>query len=92
MPRWANDRCSVSASIPVMLTISGGQDSTVKLFDALSGECLHVLPGLESGTGSIAFSPIGLGPRSAGLIAGGGWNGKLIVWDVSVSGSLAFTS
>lgn len=62
---------------------SGGQDSTVKLFNALSGECLHVLPGLESGTGSIAFSPAGLG-RPSGLIAGGGWNGKLVLWDVAV--------
>ncbi|KAL1408418.1 hypothetical protein Q8F55_005230 [Vanrija albida] len=64
-----------------MIVAAGGQDSTVKLFDAVSGECLHVLAGLESGTGSIAFSPLGFG-RSLGVVAGGGWNGKLVVWDV----------
>ena len=46
-----------------------------------------MLSGLESGTGSITFSPIGLGSRPAGLVAGGGWNGKLIIWDVAVSGA-----
>lgn len=55
----------------------------MKLFDALSGECLHVLNGLESGTGSIAFSPLSPS-RSQGIIAGGGWNGKLVLWDVEV--------
>lgn len=92
---------------------SGGQDSTIKLFDALSGETLHVLPGLESGTGSLAFSPFSFGslidslpphtthpsdPAAAatatattaarlgvgkyGLLAGGGWDGVLRIWDV----------
>ncbi|WOO77786.1 F-box-like/WD repeat-containing protein TBL1XR1-B [Vanrija pseudolonga] len=64
-----------------MIVAAGGQDSTVKLFDAVSGECLQVLAGLESGTGSIAFSPLGFG-RPLGVVAGGGWNGKLVVWDV----------
>lgn len=63
---------------------SGGQDSTVKLFNAVTGECLHVLSGLESGIGSIAFSPVGL-RRPLGVVAGGGWNGKLVLWDVEVS-------
>ncbi|TYJ52328.1 hypothetical protein B9479_007057 [Cryptococcus floricola] len=40
-----------------LILAAGGQDATVKLFDALSGETLHVLSGLESGTGSLAFSP-----------------------------------
>lgn len=90
---------------------SGGQDSTIKLFDALSGETLHVLPGLESGTGSLAFSPFSLnslvgslfpattattaaengtaaataerlGVGKYGLLAGGGWDGVLRIWDV----------
>lgn len=63
---------------------SGGQDSTVKLFDASSGECLHTLGGLEHGTGSIAFSPTTSLARPGGLLAGGGWNGKVILWDVEV--------
>lgn len=89
---------------------SGGQDSTIKLFDALSGETLHVLHGLESGTGSLAFSPFSLntlidslhppphphlistntkngtanhlGVGKYGLLAGGGWDGVLRIWDV----------
>lgn len=65
--------------------IRGGLDTTIKLFDALSGECLHVLEGLESGTGSLAFSPLLDGMGGSGLIAGGGWNSDLFVWDVEVS-------
>ncbi len=65
---------------------SGGQDSTVKVFDAISGETLHTLSGLETGTGSIAFSPSGR------ALAGGGWNGQLVVWDVSVSDPTAYLS
>ena len=57
---------------------SGGQDCTVKLFDALSGETLYTLSGLETGTGSIAFSPTGQ------MVSAGGWNGQLIVWNVQV--------
>ena len=65
---------------------SGGQDSTVKVFDAITGETLHTLSGLETGTGSIAFSPTGR------ALAGGGWNGQLVVWDVSVSDPTAYLS
>lgn len=50
----------------------------MKLFDALSGETLHTLSGMETGTGSLAFSPTG---RS---LAAGGWNGQLVVWDIGV--------
>ena len=64
--------------------VSGGQDTTVKLFNAVSGELLHVLKGLEEGTGSFAFSP-----AMKGLIAGGGWNGHLLIWDVEVSVAVA---
>ncbi|KAK8858393.1 hypothetical protein IAR55_002620 [Kwoniella newhampshirensis] len=64
-----------------MILAAGGQDSTVKVFDAISGECLHVLSGLESGTGSLAFSPRGLG-GPFGALAAGGWDGHIVVWDV----------
>ncbi|WWC95894.1 hypothetical protein V866_002761 [Kwoniella sp. B9012] len=64
-----------------MLLAAGGQDSTVKVFDALSGECLHTLAGLETGTGSLAFSPASFGGK-LGALAAGGWDGHLIVWDI----------
>ncbi|WVW84453.1 hypothetical protein I302_106487 [Kwoniella bestiolae CBS 10118] len=64
-----------------MLLAAGGQDSTVKVFDALSGECLHTLSGLETGTGSLAFSPASYGNK-LGALAAGGWDGHLIVWDL----------
>jgi transducin (beta)-like 1 len=71
-----------------MIIAAGGQDSTVKLFDASTGECLHTLPGLEYGTGSIAFSPTASLARPCGVLAGGGWNGKAILWDVETGEAL----
>ncbi|WVQ72929.1 hypothetical protein IAR50_002491 [Cryptococcus sp. DSM 104548] len=73
-----------------MILAAGGQDATVKLFDALSGETLHVLSGLETGTGSLSFSPSGflglkgLSPKvgKLGVLAGGGWDGVARLWDV----------
>lgn len=73
-------------SFKLIAFCSGGQDSTVKLFNAETGECLHSLAGLEAGTGSIAFSPIVSSTRPFGIVAGGGWNGKVCFWDVQVSG------
>jgi transducin (beta)-like 1 len=58
----------------------------VKLFDALSGQTLYTLSGLETGTGSICFSP-----AAKNLVAGGGWNGKLVIWDIEVSTKLAWS-
>ena len=63
----------------LFLTSSGGQDTTVKLFNAATGECVRSLSGLEEGIGSISFSPL-----ANGLIAGGGWFGKIIIWEVEV--------
>lgn len=51
-------------------------DTTIKVFDATSGDCVHVLKGLEEGTGSLAFSSVG------NMIAGGGWNGRLMIWSL----------
>ncbi|KAL7424325.1 hypothetical protein Q5752_000007 [Cryptotrichosporon argae] len=73
--------CTPSAGSDRMLVAAGGQDSTVKLFDAVSGELLHMLAGLESGTGSLAFSPPAFGPARA--LAAGGWDAKVVVWDVA---------
>ncbi|KAK4685049.1 transducin (beta)-like 1, partial [Tremellales sp. Uapishka_1] len=66
-----------------MILAAGGQDSTIKIFEVISGQCLHALSGLEQGVGSLAFCPAGFGGElGLGLIAGGGWNGKLVIWDV----------
>lgn len=65
--------------------LSGGHDWTVKLFNASTGEAMHEIKGLESGTGAIAFSPLGFGSKM-GYLAAGGWNGKFVVIDVAVSG------
>ncbi len=70
---------------------SGGQDSSVKLFNVSTGECLHSLGGLEGGTGSIAFSPLGFGGK-LGSVAGGGWDGTLAIWDVEVGYSFVCAS
>ncbi|WVQ96758.1 hypothetical protein IAU59_003865 [Kwoniella sp. CBS 9459] len=64
-----------------MILAAGGQDSTVKLFDALSGECLHALEGLETGTGCLAFTSLGFG-GAIGCLAAGGWDGRFCLWDV----------
>ncbi len=61
------------------LTCRAGQDTTVKLYKASTGELLRSLEGLEDGIGSITFSP-----QPKGLIAGGGWYGKLLIWEVEV--------
>ena len=58
----------------------GGQDSPVKLFDALSGECLHIFKGLDNGTGALSFSP-----SAQALLAAGGWDAKFVIWDIDVS-------
>ncbi|OCF31255.1 hypothetical protein I316_07041 [Kwoniella heveanensis BCC8398] len=65
-----------------MILAAGGQDSTVKLFDALSGECLHILKGLETGTGCLAFSSLSFGGE-IGYLAAGGWDGRFCLWDVA---------
>lgn len=60
----------------------GAQDTTVKIFDVTSGQLLHELKGLESGTASLSFSPLGVPGFPAGAIVGGGWMGQLRIWDV----------
>ncbi|RXK36630.1 hypothetical protein M231_06093 [Tremella mesenterica] len=62
-----------------VVVAAGGQDSLVRVFDPLTSECIYTLPGLESGTGSIAFAPSGFGS----FLAGGGWDGELMIWDLA---------
>ena len=76
---WHHTRgvCGPTRTTGVNADDRAGQDTSVKLFDAITGHCLHVLKGLEEGTGAIAFSP-----ASRGLIAAGGWNAHLLIWNV----------
>lgn len=41
---------------------------------------------MESGTGSLAFSPIALN----GYLAAGGWDGELLIWDLEVRSAFKF--
>ncbi|WWC62305.1 uncharacterized protein I303_104901 [Kwoniella dejecticola CBS 10117] len=64
-----------------LLVAAGGQDSAVIVFDAISGQIVYNLEGLESGTGSLAFAPASFGGK-LGALAAGGWNGHLFLWDL----------
>lgn len=64
-----------------MLKIRGGQDSSIKVFDVTTSTLLHEFT-LESGTASLAFSPLGVPGYPLGAIAGGGWAGQLGIWDI----------
>jgi WD40 repeat protein len=59
--------------------ISGSYDATVRVWDAVSGDCQNTLTGHTSSVTSVAFSPDGK------QIVSGSWNGTVRVWD-AVSG------
>lgn len=61
------------------LTVSGAEDSTVKLFNVLTSETLHTLPGLKDGVRCLAFSRL-LGGKL--MLAAAGWNGQVYIYDV----------
>lgn len=56
---------------------SGSGDKTIRLWDANTGHCLHVLQGHDSEVRCIAFSPNGQ------LLASGSRDHKVRLWDVS---------
>jgi WD40 repeat protein len=68
---------SVAFSPDGHLLASGGDDKTVRVWDARSGECLHVLEEYPEAVMAVAFSPDGR------LLAGGCWTGELMTWDTT---------
>lgn len=58
------------------LLASAGGDATIKLWDPSAGRLLASLPANQNNVTALA-----LGPR--GLLAAGGWNKKILIWDVS---------
>ncbi|MFO7870578.1 MAG: IPT/TIG domain-containing protein [Kiritimatiellia bacterium] len=65
------------------LLASGGEDGTIRLYRARTGEFIRTFGGGQTLTADIAFSP------DAGRIASAGWNGSAAVWNVENGGRLA---
>jgi hypothetical protein len=55
--------------------LASGEDKTVKVWDARTGQELLTLKGLTRGVSSVVFSPDGA------RLASGGWGGEVKVWD-----------
>ena len=56
---------------------SGGDDSTIRLWDTASGELLNTLRGHTDTVWSVVFSPDGQ------MLASGSWDGTIRFWDVA---------
>ena len=67
---------SVAFSPDGRLIATGGEDGKAKLWDAESGQEIHLLKEHASGVASLAFSPDG------SRIATGSWDRTLKIWDV----------
>merc|ERR1711988_805941 len=55
---------------------SGSYDKTVRIWDVMSGECVHVLNGHSSGVSSVCYSPDGK------TLASGSYDNTVRIWDV----------
>jgi WD40 repeat protein len=67
---------TVSISANGKLLASGGGGDLIQLWDAQTGELVHSLQGLQSGTRCVAISP------NSETVAAGGRDGKVRLWDV----------
>jgi WD40 repeat protein len=75
---------SIAFSSDGLCIVSGSQDYTIRIWDAVSGAALNTLEGHTSGVNSIAFSPNGL------RIVSGSDDHTIRLWD-AVSGKLQHT-
>lgn len=66
---------------------SGSSDRTIRLWDVSTGQCVKLLEGHTDRVLCIAFSPIPPTPRTVrgagGILASGGDDGTIRLWDVS---------
>ena len=76
---------SVAISPDGKTIVSGSQDSTIKIWDNQSGECLNTLEGHSGYVSSVAISPDGK------TIVSGSGNGTIKIWDIK-SGKLIYTT
>ena len=69
--------------LPFSADGSASYDFTARLYDALTGECLHVFAAHDDGLTALVFSPNGLGH----LLATGAWDGRVVIWNTQVGQS-----
>ena len=74
---YANGIGGLAFSPDGSILASGNSDSTVILWDALTGEQLHKLEGHTRSATSVSFSPDG------SRLASGNWDNTVFLWDVS---------
>ena len=71
-----------SCSVPDGSTIaSGGWDSTIRLWDARTGNHIHTLSGHTDEVNSVAFSP------DSSTIASGSADGTVLLWEITPTSS-----